>query len=95
MAQGTELFQQAQDSNYQYNAKAHLAEMIALLGPPPPEFIEESHSTLLLQWPDKIRMNVGGDLSQNAMEMFNGPFFDDKGTYWVYSFFNPAAIGFH
>lgn len=87
MAQGTELFQQAHDSNGQYNAKAHLAEMIALLGPPPPEFIEESHSTLLLQWPEKVRMNVGDGLNGNAMEMFNGPFFDEKGTYSVYSFF--------
>ena len=80
MAQDTHLFQQAQDSNGQYNAKAHLAEMIALLGPPPPEFIEESHASLVFKWPQKIRM-YGGELSENAMEMFNGPFFDDNGTY--------------
>lgn len=79
MAQGTELFQQAQDSNGNYDAKGHLAEMIALLGPPPSEFIQASHSTLMLKWPQKIRIH-GGELCGNAMEMFKGPFFDNEGT---------------
>lgn len=79
MAQDEELFQQAQDTNANYNAKAHLAEMIALLGPPPPEFIEASHSTLGSKWPQKI-MIPGGELCENAMEMFGGPFFSDDGT---------------
>jgi hypothetical protein len=34
-----ELFQQVHDTNGQYDAKSHLAEMIALLGPPPPKGI--------------------------------------------------------
>ncbi|KAJ6019805.1 protein kinase [Penicillium canescens] len=80
MAQDTELFQQAQDSNGNYDSKAHLAEMIALLGPPPPGFIEASHSTLLLKWPQKIKI-YGGELCENAMEMFGGPFFDDDGKF--------------
>jgi hypothetical protein len=91
MAQGTELFQQAQDSNGNYDAKAHLAEMIALLGPPPPEFIRASHSTLKLKWPQRIKI-YGGELCENAMEMFKGPFFDDDGT-WRGSL-NTALTGF-
>lgn len=78
MAQDSELFQQAQDSNGNYDAKSHLAEMIALLGPPPTEMITASHSTLMLQWPTKIRM-AGGELCENAMEMFGGPFFGEDG----------------
>lgn len=80
-AEGTELFQQAQDSEGKPTAKAHSAEMIALLGMPSPEFIEESHSALMYQWPYKIRLN-GGELSENAFEMFGGPFFDENGIYW-------------
>ncbi|KAJ5146587.1 protein kinase [Penicillium bovifimosum] len=80
MAEGTELFQQAQDPTGNYNAKAHLAEMIALLGPPPPNLISASHSTLVLKWPQKIQL-YGGELCENAMEMFHGPFFDDDGNF--------------
>ncbi|KAJ5095044.1 CMGC protein kinase [Penicillium argentinense] len=39
MTQNTELFTQAQDANGTYHATHHLAEMIALLGPPPAEFV--------------------------------------------------------
>lgn len=78
MAQDTELFQQAQDSKGNYDAKSHLAEMIALLGSPPAAMVAASHSTLTLQWPTKIRV-PGGELSENAMEMFGGPFFDENG----------------
>lgn len=80
MAQKKELFQLAQRSDGRYDAKAHLAEMIALLGPPPPEFIEASHSTLMLEWPTKIQM-YEGELCQNAFELFGGPFFDNDGIY--------------
>lgn len=31
----TELFEQVHDTHGRYDAKSHLAEMIALLGPPP------------------------------------------------------------
>ncbi|KAJ5720561.1 uncharacterized protein N7483_008495 [Penicillium malachiteum] len=36
------LFQQVQDEYGRYDAKAHLAEMIALLGPPPEEWLSKS-----------------------------------------------------
>ncbi|KAJ5956297.1 hypothetical protein N7501_010576 [Penicillium viridicatum] len=35
--EGTELFTQVEDANGRYDPKSHLAEMIALLGPPPKE----------------------------------------------------------
>lgn len=78
MTQGTELFQQAQDDDLKYNAKSHLAEMIALLGMPSPEFIEASHRALLYDFPFKIRFH-GGKLSKNAFELYEGPFFSDNG----------------
>ncbi|KAJ5161763.1 CMGC protein kinase [Penicillium capsulatum] len=46
MAQDSELFQQAYGANRMYDAESHLAEMIALLGPPPSSMIAESHATL-------------------------------------------------
>jgi hypothetical protein len=78
MAQGTHLFQQAQDSERRPTARAHLAEMIALLGMPSLEFIEKSRSTLKFEWPQEIRVN-GGELARNAHDMFGGPFFDGNG----------------
>ncbi|EER39738.1 protein kinase [Histoplasma capsulatum H143] len=43
---GKELFRQVYDAQGHYDAKAHLAEMIALLGPPHPELVARSHSML-------------------------------------------------
>lgn len=78
MTQEKGLFQQSQDEDRNYDAKSHLAEMIALLGMPSPEFIEASHRALLYEWPYKIHF-PGGKLSQNALELYKGPFFSKDG----------------
>lgn len=80
MSHGTELFQQAQDADLEYNAKSHLAEMISLLGMPSPEFIERSHQALVYEWPCEIHF-PGGKLAKNALELYDGPFFSEDGKF--------------
>ncbi|EFR00913.1 CMGC protein kinase [Nannizzia gypsea CBS 118893] len=75
-----ELFRLVYDANGQYNAKGHLAEMIALLGPPPPDLVARSRSTSEYQWPEPI-VREDGQLCGNSREYFGGPFFDDNGNF--------------
>ncbi|KAJ5556542.1 hypothetical protein N7494_000457 [Penicillium frequentans] len=77
-----ELFQQVLDTNGQYDAKSHLAEMIALLGPPPDTLLARSKTMSEYKWPQSL-MNDTGEVCNNAQEFFNGPFFDaeDKFRY--------------
>ncbi|KAL4782801.1 kinase-like domain-containing protein [Aspergillus varians] len=70
-----ELFQQVYDTNGQYDAKSHLAEMIALLGPPPKELLAKSKAMSEHNWPQPVT-NDTGKLCNNAQEFFNGPFFN-------------------
>lgn len=72
------MFQQVHDTNGQYDAKSHLAEMIALLGPPPKAFIAKSKAMSECNWPQPIT-NDAGELCNNAQEFFGGPFFNAEG----------------
>jgi hypothetical protein len=60
-----ELFRQVKDAQGHYDAKAHIAEMIALLGPPPKELLAKSDAMTDFKWPNSIR-NEGGKLSRNG-----------------------------
>lgn len=73
-----ELFQQVHDKNGHYDAKSHLAEMIALLGPPPRGLLEKSKVMSEHIWPYPAR-NDAGELCNNAEEFFHGPFFNAEG----------------
>ena len=73
-----ELFQQIYDKNGHYNAKLHLGEMIALLGPPPRRLLEKSKAMSEHNWPYPVR-NDAGELCNNAEEFFHGPFFKAEG----------------
>ncbi|KAJ5212603.1 uncharacterized protein N7498_004249 [Penicillium cinerascens] len=78
--QGKELFSQVHDLQGNYQAKAHLAEMIALLGNPPQDLITRSHSMSGYQWPECVK-NVEGVTCENAEKYFGGPFFDHNGKF--------------
>ncbi|PWY77410.1 protein kinase [Aspergillus heteromorphus CBS 117.55] len=78
---GDELFRQVHDSECRYTANAHLAEMIALLGPPPPKMITRYHSMRELKWPKAATFNGQGPLCQTTEECFGGPFFDEDGKF--------------
>ncbi|KAE8146926.1 kinase-like domain-containing protein [Aspergillus avenaceus] len=75
-----ELFQQVHNTNGQYDAKLHLAEMIALVGPPPREFPERSNVMSKHNWPQPVT-NDNGELCNNAQEFFGGPFFDTEDNF--------------
>lgn len=70
-----ELFQQIYDKSGRYDAKSHLAEMIALLGPPPSELIAKSNAMSGHNWPQPVTKDTG-ELYNNAQEFFDGPFFN-------------------
>ncbi|KZF26771.1 protein kinase [Xylona heveae TC161] len=78
--ENTQLFQQAHDTTGHYDAKAHLAEMIALLGPPPKTLLEKADAMLRVEWPDAIQ-GEGGKLCRNAQQLFGGPFFSGEGKF--------------
>lgn len=73
-----ELFQKVHDQNGHYDAKLHLAEMIALLGPPPRILLEKSKAMAKHHWPYPVR-NDTGELCNSAEEFFHGPFFNAEG----------------
>ncbi|KAJ5405446.1 hypothetical protein N7465_006730 [Penicillium sp. CMV-2018d] len=70
-----ELFQQVHDTNGQYDAKSHLAEMIALIGSPPKVLLAKSKVMSERNWPQPVT-NDAGELCNNAQEFFDGPFFN-------------------
>lgn len=76
MIESTELFSQVHDDRGRYDSKAHLAGMIALLGPPPAQLLAKSAAMEHFQWPHSIE-NEAGIACRNAQEFFGGPFFDE------------------
>ncbi|CEJ62036.1 Putative Remark: SRPK family members may be uniquely regulated and targeted [Penicillium brasilianum] len=82
MIEGKELFQHIHDQEGRYDAKLHIAEMIALLGPPPPEIIQRYQFMREYSWPQPVRRE-DGRLCETAEEYFCGPFFDGKGIAMV------------
>ncbi|PYI04873.1 protein kinase, partial [Aspergillus sclerotiicarbonarius CBS 121057] len=75
-----ELFQQVHDPQGHYDAKSHLAEMIALLGPPPKELLAKSKAMSEHNWPQPITNN-SGKLCNNIQEFFGGPFFNAEAEF--------------
>lgn len=80
LIQGKELFRQVHDAQGHYDAKSHLAEMIALLGPPPPELVARSHSIRGYKWPEPIKQGEG-KICESSEQYFSGPFFDEDGKF--------------
>ncbi|KAK9320294.1 kinase-like domain-containing protein [Lipomyces orientalis] len=78
--QGKELFYQVHDTQGHYDAKAHLAEIIALLGPPPPMLVARSHLMLGYKWPEPVKKE-DGKVCESAEQYFGGPFFDEDGKF--------------
>ncbi|OGM45108.1 protein kinase domain protein [Aspergillus bombycis] len=80
LIEGKELFSQVHDEQGQYQAKAHLAEMIALLGPPPQELITRYRGLLDYQWPEPLT-TMDGIVYKSSDQFFRGPFFDSDGEF--------------
>ncbi|KKK22391.1 hypothetical protein ARAM_002221 [Aspergillus rambellii] len=81
LIEDTELFTQVQDAQGNYDSKAHLAEMIALLGQPPKKLLVMSDSMAqVVEWSPAIT-DERGKIYSNNRDYFEGPFFDDKGNF--------------
>lgn len=78
MIGGKELFVQIHDKEGRYDAKQHIAEMMALLGPPPPEIIQRYQYMRENSWSNPVRRE-DGRICKTAEEYFCGPFFDEVG----------------
>ncbi|OAA55831.1 Protein kinase-like domain protein [Niveomyces insectorum RCEF 264] len=63
-----------------YAAVAHLADMVALLGPMPPELVRREKLTRHWRWQPEIR-NAQGALCNSAAAFFGGPFLTEEGTF--------------
>lgn len=76
--EGRDLFTNIKDDQGHYNGHAHLAQMIALLGPPPNAFLQRERKFRKLTFAPDIQ-NPKGQPCSNACQYFGGPFFDDDG----------------
>lgn len=76
--EGRDLFVNLKDSDGHYDAHGHLAQMIALLGPPPKDLLRRERNFRKLAFTPGI-FNSRGKSCKNAFEYFEGPFFDDDG----------------
>ncbi|KAI0199485.1 hypothetical protein F4808DRAFT_432616 [Astrocystis sublimbata] len=63
-----------------YSAVEHLAGMIAILGPVPPELIKREKIMRTASWGPQVK-NPKGEICTNAAGFFGGPFFTDDGTF--------------
>lgn len=73
MIEGKELFRHVHSQQGRYDAKLHMAEMIAFLGPPPPEVIQRYQKYMReYSWPKPIRRE-DGRVCETAEEYFCGP----------------------
>ncbi|MCJ1401818.1 hypothetical protein MMC11_005035 [Xylographa trunciseda] len=76
----TNLFSQIHSSNGKYMAQNHLAQMIALLGPPPKELV--ARELEMRRWNfDPAVENDENKLCHKAYQFYKGPFFDSEGTF--------------
>ncbi|KAJ5415176.1 hypothetical protein N7465_003871 [Penicillium sp. CMV-2018d] len=75
-----DLFSMTHDSQGHYSPTAHLAEMIALLGPPPKELTIREREGLTWKWAPAAQ-NASGKSCTTASEWFGGPFFDGNGEF--------------
>ncbi|KAL4894840.1 kinase-like domain-containing protein [Aspergillus ambiguus] len=79
MIEGKELFQHIYDQQGCYRGRLHVAEMIALLGPPPPEVMQRYQFMREYSWPQPVRRD--DIVCETAEEYFCGPFFDNNGRF--------------
>ncbi|OJJ31495.1 hypothetical protein ASPWEDRAFT_62631 [Aspergillus wentii DTO 134E9] len=80
MIKGKELFRHIHDQQGHYNAKLHIAEMIALFSPPVPEVLQRYQYMQEYSWPEPVRQE-DNRVYKTAEEYFCGPFFNNNGGF--------------
>ncbi|KAI9705040.1 MAG: hypothetical protein M1836_006823 [Candelina mexicana] len=71
------LFTNIRTRSKKYYPERHLAQMIALLGPPPHELLKREREGRHWRWQPKIP-NASGKLCDTAIDFYGGSFFDFK-----------------
>ncbi|KAG5205245.1 CMGC protein kinase [Trichophyton interdigitale] len=80
MLESRDLFTSLLDDQGNYLPEAHLAEMIALLGPPPMTMIQRERDGMEWKWAPAAQ-NAAGKMCNTASEWYGGPFFDENGEF--------------
>jgi serine/threonine protein kinase len=80
MMEGRDLFTHIRSGQGDYDVRAHLAEMIALLGAPPKILIDREIRWSEVKWSYAVP-NSEGKLCQTAREYYGGPFFNSEGEF--------------
>ncbi|OCL03204.1 CMGC protein kinase [Glonium stellatum] len=75
MMEGKDLFKHIRSSKGDYDVRAHLAEIIALLGPPPKGLLDREKLWSDIKWGNAV-LNSDDKLCQTTREYFGGPFFN-------------------
>lgn len=83
MLEDRDLFVHIRPDGGNYSGAAHLAEMIALLGPPPKSMVDEAieeNEKREWRWNAKAQ-NAQGKLCDHPVDYWGGPFFDAEGMH--------------
>ncbi|KAI9703411.1 MAG: hypothetical protein M1820_005883 [Bogoriella megaspora] len=80
LLENRELFRNVRSCDGSYDSRAHIAEMIALLGPPPKALLDQGKVWNNVNWGHDIP-NHEGALCQTPCEYFKGPFFSSEGDF--------------
>lgn len=75
LIENKELFRRIHSNRGEYSAQAHIAEMIALLAPPPEELVRREVEWSNWKWRPAVK-NQAGKLCEGASEFYEGPFFN-------------------
>ncbi|EEP80717.1 predicted protein [Uncinocarpus reesii 1704] len=78
LIENRDLFSRIRGNGDGYSAAAHLAEMIALLGPPPKKLLDREKEGRRWNFAPALK-NPSGTLCTKAYEWYGGPFFDNDG----------------
>lgn len=77
MLEGKDLFQHIRGSEGDHDTKAHLAEMIALLGPPPKALFDPERVSSNLAWTPTS--STDNKLDHATCQYIGAPFFNSRG----------------
>jgi len=80
LQEGVELFSNLVGTTDRYSGRAHVAEMIALLGKPPKQMLDREKLWKDIGWEHAFR-NSTGKLCVTPQEYYEGPFFSDEGEF--------------
>lgn len=83
MIEGKDLFVNLRDEQGHYNVHAYLAQMIALLGPPPETLLQQERISRQVTFTSEIQ-NPEGQLCRNTCQYFSGPFFDSNSKIYMH-----------